>query len=312
MAVYCKDCGHVNEKDSIYQRDAKGDPVYMAGSQNAPRFRCIRCGSKNIVPIDEWLPIANEFWLFAATNFYRCITPVTLALILSDYNVIIVAPMTTTDDNAARMTLRIAGVLQEIRDIWARRLDVYYTQIESLVDGQWLDTEDVIGIIKESRMASREALDGLGGDLSAELVHTSNGVVARYESERLSFVEEINDLRDEISRLLSGDENAMRRENESLRAAIDSVPEFKLLKIIQRSRRTDYKQLEKDSGEKKSVLRKLVKELMKKGYVNVDKKSRPHAIIYLTAPWIQKDSLPPISFESPKPQSLPPAEIERR
>ncbi len=220
--------------------------------------------------------------------------------------------MTTTHDNAARMTLKIAGVLQEIRDIWKKRLDVYYTQIESLVDGQWLETEDVIGIIREFRIASREALDGLGGDLSAELVHTSNGVVARYESERLSFVEEINDLRDEISRLLSGDENVMRRENESLRAAIDSVPEFKLLKIIQRSRRTDYKQLEKDSGEKKSVIRKLVKELMKKGYVTVDKKSRPHTIIYLTAPWIQKDSQPLISFESPTPQSLPHAEIERR
>jgi hypothetical protein len=219
--------------------------------------------------------------------------------------------MTTIDDNAARMTLRIAGVLQEIRDIWAKRLDVYYTQIESLVDGQWLETEDVVGIIRESRIASREALDGLGNDLSAERVHTSNGVVARYEAERLSFVEEINDLRDEISRLLSGDENAMRRENESLRLAIDSIPEFKLLKVIQRSRRTNYKELEANSGEKKSVIRKLTKELMKKGYVNVDKKSRPHAIIYLTAPWIQKDSQHQKSFESPKAEPFLHAEIER-
>ncbi len=238
-------------------------------------------------------------------------TPVTLALILRDYNEIIVSPMTTTDDNAARMTLRIAGVLQEIRDIWAKRLDAYYRQIESLLDGQRLDTEDVIGIIRESRVASREALDGLGGDLSAELVHTSNGVVARYEAERLSFVEEINDLRDEISRLLSGDENTTRRENESLRAAIDSIPEFKLLKVIQRNRKTNYKELETDSGEKKTVLRKLVKELMKKGYVSVDKKSRPHAIIYLTAPWTQRESLHQISSESPMPKSLPHAEIER-
>jgi hypothetical protein len=219
--------------------------------------------------------------------------------------------MTTIDDNAARMTLRIAGVLQEIRDIWAKRLDVYYTQVESLVDGQWLETEDVVGIIRESRMASREALDGLGNDLSAELVHTSNGVVARYEAERLSFIEEINDLRDEISRLLSGDENAMRRENESLRSAIDSLPEFNLLKVIQRSRKTNYKELETNSGEKKSVIRKLVKELMKKGYVNVDKKSRPHAIIYLTAPWTQKDSQHQRSFESPKPEFVLHAEIER-
>jgi hypothetical protein len=160
--------------------------------------------------------------------------------------------MTTTDDNTARMTLRIAGVLQEIRDIWAKRLDAYFAQIESLVDGQWLEIEDVIGIIRESRLASREALDGLGNDLSAELVHTSNGVVARYEAERLSFVEEINDLRTEIGQLLSGDENILRRE-------------------------------------KKSTIRKLVKELMKKGYVNIDKKSRPHAIIYLIAPWITKE-----------------------
>jgi hypothetical protein len=220
--------------------------------------------------------------------------------------------MTTTNDNAARMTLRIAGVLQEIRDIWTRRLDSYYTQIESLVDGQWLETEDVIGIIRESRLASREALDGLGNDLSAELVHTSNGVVARYEAERLSLVEEISDLRDEISRLLSSDENSMFRENESLRAAIDSIPEFKLLKVIQRTRRTNYKELESNSGEKKSVIRKLVKELMKKGYVNVDKKSRPHAIIYLTAPWNQKDSQHQIAFESPKAESVLHAEIERR
>jgi len=223
-----------------------------------------------------------------------------------------VAPMTTANDNTARMTLRIAGVLQEIRDIWVKRLDDYYTQIESLVDGQWLDTEDVIGIIRESRMASREALDGLGNDLSAELVHTSNGVVARYEAERLSFVEEISDLRDEISRLLSGDENAMRRENESLRSTIDSIPEFKLLKVIQRCRRTNYKELESESGVKKSVLRKLVKELMKKGYVNVDKKSRPHAIVYLTAPWNQKDAPSQTSFESPRAEPFLRAEVEHR
>ncbi|MFW9806784.1 MAG: winged helix-turn-helix domain-containing protein [Candidatus Thorarchaeota archaeon] len=208
--------------------------------------------------------------------------------------------MTTINDNTARITLRIAGVFQEIRDIWVKRLDDYYTQIETLVDGQWLDSEDVIGIIRESRMASREALDGLGNDLSAELVHSSNGVIARYEAERLSFAEEISDLRDEISRLLSGDENEMRRENESFRAAIDSIPEFKLLKIIQRSCRTDYKELESVSGLKKSAITKLVKELMKRGYVNLDKKSRPHAIIFLTAPWNQKDSPSPLSFENPR------------
>lgn len=236
----------------------------------------------------------------------------TLALILHDCNELVVAPMTTTNDNAARMTLKIAGVLQEIRDIWAKRLNVYYTEIESLVDGQWLDPEDVVGIIRESRIASREALDGLGSDLSAELVHTSNGVVARYEAERLSFVEEISDLRDEISRLLSGDENAMRRENESFRAAIESIPEFKLLKVIQRSRRTDYKQLSEDTGEKKSALRKLAKELMRKGHINIDKKSRPHAIIFLSAPWAQNGPQIQMALEGPKPESFLHAEIEHR
>jgi len=217
--------------------------------------------------------------------------------------------MTTTDDNAARMTLRIAGVFQEVRDIWAKRLDVYYSQIETLVEGQWLDTEDVLGIIRESRMASREALDGLGNDLSAELVHTSNGVVARHEAERLSLVEEIRDLREEISRLLSGDENVLKRENESLRAAIDSIPEFKLLKIIQRMRRTDYKQLSEDTGEKKSSLQKLVKELMKKGYVSIDKKTRPYTVIYLYAPWAQKEARSQLHFDSPQ-RSFLHAEIE--
>lgn len=234
----------------------------------------------------------------------------TLALIFRNATRLVVTSMTAINDNTARITLRIAGVFQEIRDIWVKRLDDYYTQIETLVDGQWLDSEDVIGIIRESRMASREALDGLGNDLSAELVHSSNGVIARYEAERLSFAEEISDLRDEIGRLLSGDENEMRRENESLRAAIDSIPEFKLLKIIQHSRRTDYKELETVSGLKKSVIRRLVKELMKRGYVNLDKKSRPHAIIYLTAPWNQKDSPSQKSSESLRAETFLYTEIE--
>jgi hypothetical protein len=196
--------------------------------------------------------------------------------------------MTITDDNAARMTLRIAGVFQEIRDIWARRLDSYYSQMESLVDGQWLETEDVLGIIREARLASREALDGLGNDLSAELVHTSNGVVARYEAMRSSLVEEIADLRNEISSLTSGDENATRRENIALREALLAVPEFKLLQIIQRNRRSSYAQLCEESGLKKSAVRKQAKELMKMGHINIDKKSRPHAIVYLSAPWGQR------------------------
>ncbi|NHI88580.1 MAG: hypothetical protein EAX87_03595 [Candidatus Thorarchaeota archaeon] len=220
--------------------------------------------------------------------------------------------MTTTDDNAARMTLRVAGVLQEVRDLWVKRLDTYFSQMEDLIEGQWLETEDIIGIIKESRMASREALDGLGNDLSAELVHSSNGVIARYEAERLSFNEEIQDLRAEIGRLLEGDENAIRRENESLHAAIDSIPEFNLLKVIQRYHRTDYKQLAQVTGDKKSVIRKLVKELMKKGYVNVDKKSRPHAIIFLTAPWNLKQTQSSVVLHDHPQESFQHVQIEPR
>ena len=195
--------------------------------------------------------------------------------------------MTTTDDNTARMTLRIAGVFQEIRDVWAKRLDSYYSQMESLVDGQWLETEDILGIIKEARLASREALDGLGDDLSAELVHTSNGGGARYEALRSSLVEEIVDLRNEVSSLTSGDENVIKRENLALRDALFSVPEFRLLQVIQKHRRASYGQLCEETTLKKSAVRKQAKELMKRGYVNIDKKSRPHAIVYLSAPWSQ-------------------------
>jgi hypothetical protein len=193
--------------------------------------------------------------------------------------------MTTIDDNAARMTLRIAGVFQEIRDVWAKRLNSYYSQMESLVDGQLLETEDILGIIREFRLASREALDGLGNDLSAELVHTSNGVVARYEAMRSSLVEEIVDLRKEISNLTSGDENVIRRENITLKDALFSVPEFTLLQVIQKHRRSSYDQLCEETDLKKSAVRKQAKELMKRGYIHIDKKSRPHAIVYLSAPW---------------------------
>ena len=197
--------------------------------------------------------------------------------------------MTTTNDNAARMTLRIAGVFQEIRDVWAKRLDSYYTQMESLIDGQWLETDDVQGIIRDSRLASREALDGLGNDLSAELVHTSNGVVARYEAMRSSLVEEIVDLRNEVGSLTSGDENVIRRENLTLKNALFSVPEFRLLQSLQRNRRSTYDQLCVETDLKKSVVRKQVKELMNRGFVHIDKKSRPHAIVFLSAPWNQSN-----------------------
>ncbi|MCK5152634.1 MAG: hypothetical protein KAQ65_12360 [Candidatus Thorarchaeota archaeon] len=46
--------------------------------------------------------------------------------------------MTNPDDNAARLTLKLAGVFQEVRDIWVRRLESYFGQLESLIDGQWI------------------------------------------------------------------------------------------------------------------------------------------------------------------------------
>ena len=219
--------------------------------------------------------------------------------------------MTTIEDNAARMTLRIAGVFQEIRDIWARRLDSYYNQMESLIDGQLLDAEDILGVIREARLASREALDGLGNDLGSELVHTTNGVVARYEAMRSSLVEEIADLRNEISGLTSGDENTIRRENIALRDALLAVPEFNLLQIIQRNRRVTYDQLCEESGLKKSVVRKQAKELLKRGHVNIDKKSRPHAIVYLSAPWRHRGPGPHV-LEPPPPDPQLPAQVELR
>jgi DNA-binding MarR family transcriptional regulator len=193
--------------------------------------------------------------------------------------------MASPDDVAARTTLRIAGVFQEIRDSWVRRLDSYFNQIESLLEGQWIDVQDMTGIIHESRMASREAIDGLGNDLSSELVHASNGIITRYEAERASLQEEINDLRHTLTRLLSGDANGIRRENEALRSAIATVPEFSLLEIIQKNRRTSYDDLEEITGLKKSKIRKLVKELISRGYVGVDKKTKPHSIVFISTPW---------------------------
>ena len=196
-----------------------------------------------------------------------------------------VSKMTSPDETAARTTLRIAGVFQEIRDSWVRRLDSYFNQIESLAEGEWIDKQDLIGIIRESRMASREAIDGMGNDLSSELVHSSHGIVTRYEAERQSLQEEIDDLRRSLARALSGSANTIRRENEALRTAIHSVPEFKLLATIQKNRRSTYDELVEQSGMSKAQTRKLVKELLAGGYVQVDKKSKPHAIIHLSTPW---------------------------
>lgn len=198
--------------------------------------------------------------------------------------------MTNPDEAiAARTTLRIAGVFQEIRDSWVRRLDSYYNQLESLTEGDWVDAQDLTGIIREARLASREALDGLGNDLSSELIHSSNGIITRYEAERASLQEEINDLRKSLSRALSGDANMIRRENESLRYALILVPEFSLLQVIQKNRRSTYEELVETTGLTKTKLRKYTKELMARGYVAIDKKARPHQIVYLSTPWSTRE-----------------------
>jgi DNA-binding transcriptional ArsR family regulator len=216
--------------------------------------------------------------------------------------------MTNPEETAAaRTTLRIAGVFQEIRDSWVRRIDSYYNQIEALTEGDWVDISDLVGIIREARLASREAMDGLSNDLSSELVHSSNGIITRYEAERASLQEEINDLRKSLSRALSGDANTIRRENEALRTALLSIPEFGLLKFIQKNRRSTYEQLVEDTGLTKAKVRKHVKELMARGYVHVDKKARPHQIVYLSTPWstpepeIQRtleNSISPLHYET--------------
>ena len=216
--------------------------------------------------------------------------------------------MNSPDDAAARTTLRIAGVFQEIRDSWVRRLDSYYNQIESLTEGDWIEAQDISGIVREARLASREAMDGLGNDLSSELIHSSNGIITRYEAERASLQEEINDLRKSLSRALSGDTNNIRRENEALRIALFSVPEFSLLQLIQKNRRSTYAQLTEASGLTKAKIRKYAKELMARGYVYVDKKARPHQIVYLSTPW----STPEPELQSTLENTQPPVQYESR
>ncbi len=197
----------------------------------------------------------------------------------------LVVPMADPEETAARMTIKVAGELQDIRDHWVRRLDQYFSDIERLVDGEWLSVDDVKGVIREVRLAAREALDGLGNDLSAVLVHESGGLFARFEAERQSLLDEINSLRSSLARALSGHERQIWRENEALRAALEQVPEFKLLRSLQEIGTATYRDLAAKTGLKSAVLKRLVKSLTGMGYVAVDKRSRPHRVVYLSSPW---------------------------
>jgi hypothetical protein len=193
--------------------------------------------------------------------------------------------MNSPEDSAARHTLRIAGVFQEIRDVWIRRLEDYFDRIESLIDGQWMQTQDMAGVVREAKSASREALDGLGADLSSELVHESHGIFKRFEVERQTLTEEINDLRFSLAAAISGDEGLMQRENERMRHALATIPEYRLLAYVRELGRASYDELVEISQLKKSQVRKHAKTLMEKGHVVIDKKARPHVVVFLSAPW---------------------------
>ncbi|MFW9803876.1 MAG: hypothetical protein ACFFFC_14535 [Candidatus Thorarchaeota archaeon] len=193
--------------------------------------------------------------------------------------------MSSHEDTAARSTLRIAGVLQGKRDLWVRRLENYYSELEKLIAGEWLDSSDLTGLVREARLASREAIDGLANDLSAELLHTSSGIFSRFESDRVTLLAEISKLKAKVSRLLSADEEGMLRENDALRSVVLNLPEYQLLCVIQQSRGGTYADLTARSEIKKGKVQKYVKMLAERGHVIIDRKSRPYRVLFVDTPW---------------------------
>ena len=192
----------------------------------------------------------------------------------------------------ARTTLRIAGVFQEITESWSKRLDSYYNQLESLIHGEWLGPDDLRGVLTESKMASREALNGLGNDLSAQLVHESSGLFTRFDSERKALTEEISDLREMLDDIKTKDAYAAQNENQILRKAIFSIPDFRVLQLLQKLKSSNYLELAKRTNLKKSEIMKIMKPLHKQGYVAIDKKKKPHVITFIHAPWLHSDKTP--------------------
>ncbi|NHJ14639.1 MAG: winged helix-turn-helix domain-containing protein [Candidatus Thorarchaeota archaeon] len=189
------------------------------------------------------------------------------------------------DDNLARMNLRLAGVLQEIQNAWTRRLDSYFVELERLISGEWLDSSDLAALVREARSASREAMEGMSNDLASELMHASTGLLQRHNAEKSSLSEEIFDLRSQLGRLMERDENLVFMENESLREALHALPEFQILEILRRHTGCSYKELAAVTGWKSSVVRKNVTLLTSKGYVRIDKDTKPHSIHFISAPW---------------------------
>ena len=209
----------------------------------------------------------------------------TLALIWFATPMNLVFLMLQDNEILGRQALKIAGTLDEIQLIWLKRVEEYFIQLESLVKGEWFDSSDLIGIIREAYSASKEALKGLGTDLSAELLHSSSGILSRFQSERSALLEEINDLRESYARAISRDGSSIRQENETLIQAIKSVPMFKLLATLQDIRVTNYKELTKKTGMKRSDVRKYIQELVESSYASLDKSKKPHEITFVSAPW---------------------------
>jgi len=231
---------------------------------------------------------------------------VTLALILFATPMNLVFLMLQDNEILGRQALKIAGTLEEIQLVWLKRVEEYFIQLGSLIKGEWFDSSDLIGIIREAYSASKEALKGLGTDLSAELLHSSSGILSRFQSERSALLEEINDLRESYGRAISRDGSSIRQENESLIQAIKSVPMFQLLSILQDIRVTNYKELTKKSGMKRSDVRKYIQELVESSYASLDKSKKPHEITFVSAPWSlhsfhaqSASSLPPLTEPTP-------------
>ncbi|MEM4735220.1 MAG: hypothetical protein QXS20_05820 [Candidatus Thorarchaeota archaeon] len=193
--------------------------------------------------------------------------------------------MDCPEDLCARRTLRTAGTFQEIRDAWKRRLDAYFHQLNSLIEGGWYTVNDLSGIVRESRNAAHEALDGLAGDLSAELVHESSRLIQKYEKERSSLNGQIQDLKSMLNGVLSGEEDFFRRQNELLIAALMKIPEYQLLEVLRAHGKATYDELARAMAWKKPAVRKACSVLVSSGYAALEGTARARVVRFLSAPW---------------------------
>ena len=77
----------------------------------------------------------------------------------------------------------------------------------------------------------------------------------------------------------------MLRENDALRSVVLNLPEYQLLCVIQQCRGGTYADLSVKSKVKKGKVQKYVKMLAERGHVIIDRKSRPHRVIFVDTPW---------------------------